>query len=183
MAINFSENTPPGYPGEYEAWFTVKDGRRVFLRPIKPADRELLLDLLHRLSDQSIFLRFLGHLRELSPDLLDHFTIVNYVSDFAIVATVAENGENHVISVSRYHCDNDTGSTEFAVAVRDDWQGMGLGKEMVRRLFEVAKKNGIRRIEAVMDSSNEMLTNILKALNLRYSSKPLRGLYELSVEL
>jgi acetyltransferase len=183
MATNFSENTPPGYPVEYEAWFTARDGRRVFLRPIKPEDRELLVDLLHRVSERTIFLRFLGHLRELSPDLLDHFTIVNYVSDFALVATVVENGENHIISVSRYHYDNDTGGTEFAVAVRDDWQGMGLGKEMVRRLFEAAKKNGLRRIEAVMDSSNETITKILKSLNLRYSSKPLRGLYELSVEL
>ena len=183
MADNYSENTPPGYPGEYEAWFTARDGRRVFLRPIKPEDRELLLDLFHRLSDRSIYLRFLGHFRELSPDLLDHLTIVNYVSDFAIVATVVEKSEDHIIAVCRYHYDSDTGGTEFAVAVRDDWQGMGLGKEMVRRLFDAARKNGIHRIEAVVDSSNQAFMKLLNALGRPYTSKPLRGIYTFLVEL
>jgi len=183
MANEPSENHPPGYPAELEGWYTARDGRQVFLRPIKPADRELLVDLFHRLSDRSIRLRFLGHLRELHPHLLDHFTMVNYVSDFAIVATIIEAGEGRIIAVSRYHHNDDTGGTEFAVAVRDYWQGMGLGEEMVRRLFDAARKNGIHQVEAVIDSSNEAITKILKVLGRPYTWKTLRGVSSLQVEL
>jgi len=164
MVTYSSENTPPRYPREYESWITVKDSRRVFMRPIKPTDRNLLLDLFHRLSDQSIFLRFLEHRQELSPELLDRLTVVNYVSDFAIVATAVEKSKDHIIAVCRYHCDRDTGVAEFAIAVRDDWQGMGLGKEMVRRLIDIAKKNGIRRIEAVVNSSNKVVMKLINDL-------------------
>jgi len=183
MVTKIGENTPPGYPGEYEAWFTVKDGRRVFIRPIKPADQELLLDLFQRLSDHSIQMRFLGHLPGLSPELLDYLTIVNYVSDFAIVAMVVEKKEDHIIAVCRYHSDSQTNSTELAVAVRDDWQGMGLGKEMVRRLLTIARDNGIRRIEAVVDPSNAAFRKLLNALGSPYTSRPLHGFYRFLMEL
>ncbi|HOD34284.1 MAG TPA: GNAT family N-acetyltransferase [Syntrophales bacterium] len=183
MATESGENLPPGYPAGLEGWYTAGNGRQVFLRPVKPTDRRLLVGLFHRLSDRSIRLRFLGLLRELDPHLLDHFTLVNYVSDFAIVATLVERGEDHIIAVSRYHRDDDTGGTEFGVAVRDDWQGMGVGKEMVRRLFEAARKNGIRRVEAAIDFSNEAIPRLLNTLGYSYTWKPLRGTYSLQVEL
>ena len=183
MATDSDKNLPPGYPSGEEAEFTTRNGRTVFLRPIKPSDRELLVDLFHRLSERSIYLRFLGHLRELTPDLLDRFTLVNYLSDFALAATIRESDGEHIIAVSRYHLNGDTWATEFAVAVRDDWQGAGLGKEMLRRLFDAARRNGLRQLEAVMDSSNDAIPKILKALGHPYKATPLRGLYALEVDL
>ena len=162
-----------GYPRQYEKRLTLKNGKEVFLRPIWETDGPLLVDLFNKLSDHSRYLRFLGLLSALSEEMLFHFTHVNYNSAFALVAVIEEDGKDAIIAVGRYAYDLNEHVTDFAVAVRDDWQHYGLGKSLLEKTIAVGKEHGISRFVAVLDSRNSIIKQILSELgyDVKYSTQ------------
>lgn len=114
------------------------------MRPIKPTDPKSSHRLISRTSQISQSSFAFRTPSGIVPELLDRLTVVNCVSGFAIVATAVPWTHHSRVPLPFA---TGTGVAEFAIAVEDDWQGMGLGKENGQKdsLF-IAKKNGIRRI-------------------------------------
>lgn len=156
---------PEGYPSRYEGLITLKDGRTVFTRPILNSDESLLAGLFERLSPQSRYQRFLVTLKSLSEDMLYNFTHVDYDSRCAIVAVIEEEGKDAIIAVARYASDPIENITDVAVAVRDDWQQLGLGKELLKKIIQIGKDHGISRFVAVADPQNLAIKHIFSVLD------------------
>lgn len=173
-------NTTDEYPREYEEWVALKDGTRVFLRPIKPTDGNLLVDLFNKLSPHSVYLRFLFRLQALPEEWIYRFTHVNYRSDFALIGVIHEDtgedtGEDAgevCIAVARYHYNPLTGRTDLAIAVRDDLQNRGLGSIMLPKLVAIARKNGISRFEGTLDVQNSISLKVLSKVGLKMKIFP-----------
>lgn len=155
------------YPREYEEWTVLRNGVKVFLRPIKPGDGHFLLDLFDKLSPHSIYLRFLFHLHALPEEWVHRFTHVNYLSDFAIIGLLGEGAGESCIAVARYHYNPLTDRTDLAVTVRDDLQNLGLGSFMLSKLVGIARKNGISRFEGTLDLHNDISMRMLVKLGLK----------------
>lgn len=162
-----SDVYPQNYPHEYESWLTIKDGRKIFLRPVVPLDGPLLVELFGKLSPQSVYLRFLSNLSSLPEEWVHRFTHVDYKSDFALLGLAQENGKDAVIAVGRYAFDVHTGATDLAIAVRDDWQGFGLGKPLLSKVVEIGRANGINRFESLIAPDNEIIKSILRDLGYK----------------
>ena len=158
-----------GYPPQYESWLTLKNGREVFLRPILRTDEHLIVDLFNKMSPQSVYLRFLRKLHALPEDMIYRFTHINYDSEFALVAVIKEDGKDAIIGVGRYAYDSHENLTDFGVAVRDDWQHLGLGKALLVKIFDIGKEHGISRFVTMMDPQNNIMRQIL--LELGYDVK------------
>ncbi len=159
------------YPVEYESRLTLKNGREVFLRPILQTDEHLIVDLLNKLSADSIYLRFLRPLNSLPEELLFQLTHINYKSNFALVAVIQEDGKDSIIAVARYGYDPQEKVTDFAIVVRDDWQHCGLGKFLLSTLFAIGRKHGIFRFVSFVDSTNHIIKQLLRKLgySVKYS--------------
>lgn len=157
---------PAGYPSRYEGIVILKDGRKVFSRPILPSDGPLLKGLFERLSPQSRYQRFLVTLKSLSLDMIYNFTHVDYESRCAIVALIEEEGKDAIIAVARYAYDPIEKNTDVAVAVRDDWQQMGLGKQLLKEIIQIGRDHGIKCFVAVADSQNLAIKHIFTELGL-----------------
>jgi acetyltransferase len=155
----------------YESWFTLKNGRAVFLRPILPTDEYLIVDLFNKLYLDSIYLRFLTHLNVLPEGLLFQLTHIDYNKQFALVAVIQEEGKDSLIAVARYGYDPKENVTDFAVVVRDDWQHYGLGKSLLLKIFAFGKEHGISRFVSIIDSSNHIMKHILREIGypVKYS--------------
>ena len=149
------------YPSRYEEWVELKNGRKVFLRPVKEADGPLLVDLFNKLSPSSVHLRFLSPLPQLPDQLVYRFTHLDYVKDFGLVALIDENA-GPIVGVARYAYDPETGMPELAFAVRDDWQGNGLGSIFLARVIKVGKENGYSRFSAMVDPQNRTMMHLFK---------------------
>jgi acetyltransferase len=160
MSSTFNE----GYPGQYERRLTLKNGREVFLRPILQTDEHLLVDLLNKLSSDSLYLRFLRPVKILPEELLFQFTHINYSSNFALVAVIQEDGKDSIIAVARYGYDPEENVTDFAIVVRDDWQHYGLGKFLLTKIFTIGKEHGISRFVSIVDSTNHTMKHLLRDL-------------------
>ncbi|MEL7565898.1 MAG: GNAT family N-acetyltransferase [Dehalobacterium sp.] len=176
-----SKALTPKYPTEYESWLTLKKGGKVFCRPILPTDGNLVVDLFNRLSPNSRYLRFLRHLHTFPQDMLYRFTHVNYSSEFALISMIKENGNDAIIAIARYAHSTEDNLTDLAVVVRDDWQNLGLGKSLLKRVVDIGKEHGIYRFGSMIEPQNKKIRQILSELGytMKYSLKS--GVYEVEI--
>jgi acetyltransferase len=155
------------YPSRYEEWVDLRNGRKVFLRPVRETDGPLLVKLFEEMSSSSVRLRFLSPLHHLPEQLVYRFTHVEYGKDFGLVALINENF-GPIIGVARYAYDLQSEMPEFAVAVRDDWQGNGLGSILFMRVIKVGREHGYSRFVALVDPQNRTMINIFKRSGYDY---------------
>lgn len=165
----------------YESLIVLKNGKKVFLRPIANSDRDRLVDLFNRMSPQTIYFRFLRQLRELPENMIDRLVGIDRDSNFALVAIAGENGKDAVIAVGRYGKDPDEGGTDLAVAVRDDWQQAGLGGYMLAKVVDIAKEHGITNFTGMMYPQNKNIQQLLVKLgyDVKYSMES--GFYRVEI--
>ncbi len=144
---------------------TLADGTRVLIRPIRPEDKEKLAAGLKQLSPRSRYLRFMRPVADLSDRELAYLTEVDYTDHFAWAAQAVDLPGQPGVGVARYVRDPlDPEVAEAAVAVIDDFQGLGLGTILMRLLTETALDNGIGRFRAYVLPENR---KVLKSLQKR----------------
>jgi len=131
------------YPSQYETRFSTDDGAMLLIRPIKPDDASLLVDFFNCLSAQTIFFRFLSHLRSLPPEWIEHFTRIDYDRDVALVAVEKTDSREMILGVCRIMRSPGSTRGELAVVVGDQWQGYGFGAAVLRECIHIAREVGL----------------------------------------
>ena len=156
----------PGSLGALEQSFTLADGGRIVVRPIRPDDKDALRDAFGRLSMESRRLRFLQGKDELTKAQLEYLTEIDYHDHFAWVATSRPSPNTEVgVGVARY-IRIATGSdvAEPAVAVSDEDQGRGIGRILFSLLSETAVEHGIATFRVYVSAANARLLRSLEAI-------------------
>lgn len=148
------------YPNYLISTCKLKEGVVVTIRPICPEDAKLEQDFIHQLSFESRFFRFMGNMQELSLKMLMRFTQIDYDREMALVATSKEI----IVGIARYMRNPDFISCEFAIVVADEWQGKGLGYQLMNQLIKVAKDRGLKRMSGTFFSSNAGMLSLAKDL-------------------
>jgi acetyltransferase len=141
----------------------LANGRRVLMRPALPQDGELLRAFVQGLSSEARYFRFLTKFSELPQGIVDRFTRIDYQRHVALIAeTVTRAGET-MVGEARYVIDEqDPEIAEFALAVADDWRGMGLAGTLLERLVDHAASSGIRRIVGDAFATNTAIVTFAK---------------------
>jgi RimJ/RimL family protein N-acetyltransferase len=139
---------------------TLRDGRKVMLRPIDRSDAPKLIDLHNHLSAESQYFRFFGPKPKLTPSEAEYLASVDFLDRFAIVAEVSEDKEKHLVGVGRFDI-NEPNYAESAIVVRDDYQGAGLGTAILERMREVAKGRGLHAFTAEILAENSKMIDLL----------------------
>jgi predicted CoA-binding protein/GNAT superfamily N-acetyltransferase len=151
----------------YEAEETLRDGGSIHLRAIRPDDKGRLIEHFQQLSQRSVYFRFFGAKRRLTDEELKRFTEPDFVRHAGLVATLLEDGQEHIIGVGRYIARDDDGAphrAEVAFAVADAHQGRGIGTILLEHLVPLARANGITEFEAdVLGENNQMLDVFAKS--------------------
>lgn len=169
------------YPAQYESRVLLNDGRNVFVRPIKPEDEDLMLDLFNQLSDRSKYLRFLKQIETLPKDLLYKYAHVDYDRDFALVTVIQENGKDAIIGIARYIYDPERSLAEFAAVIRDDYQNKGLGKSLLQKIFNIGKEHGILHFVCTIEPRNRTLRHMLLGLGYTVNHISKNGAYQVEI--
>ena len=140
----------------------LANGHAVTVRPILPLDAAKFQGFVKRLSPASRNFRFLSGLRELSEDVLERLTRIDYRTHMALVAEIVRDGSAILIAEARYVVDTDSKSAELAVAVADDWHGLGLAKSLLCRLHDIATVAGVRRLTGETLMSNQRILELAR---------------------
>jgi len=141
----------------------LRDGSAVLIRQVRSTDAPLLADGFARLSPRSRWMRFLSAKTTLSAAELRYFTEVDHHDHEAIGALSAADG--HGVGIARYIRDaDDPHAAEVAVTVVDDWQGRGLATELLSRLSDRARQDGIHRFTALAALENGAVAGLARKL-------------------
>ena len=139
----------------------LRDRSTVLIRQVQSADAPLVADGFARLSPRSRQLRFLAPKKDLSPAELRYFTDVDHHDHEALVALNPADGRG--VGIARYiRHSEDPHAAEIAVTIVDDWQGRGLGTELVTRLSGRARHEGIHRFTALVAEDNMAVARMLR---------------------
>lgn len=165
------------YPWQWIRRITLKDGREIQLRPIRPEDGQAIGDLVRGMSAESRFFRFMHAINELSPMMVAQFTKLDYDRQMAFVAVASTEGDSgeaseSIVGVSRHAIDNARTEGEFALSVADDWKGLGLASELMRLLIEHAAANGLERLRGDVLRSNRPMQGLMKSLGFKATADP-----------
>ena len=139
----------------------LRDGSKVLIRQVRGSDAPLLADGFARLSTRSRQMRFLTTKHTLSAAELRFFTEVDHHDHEAIGALSPADG--HGVGIARYIRDpGDPKMADIAVTIADDWQGRGLGTELLARLSGHARQAGICRFTATVAYGNAAMARLLR---------------------
>ena len=133
------------YPSALEGALAGRDGRSFPLRPVRPEDASLIDDLLAHTDAEDLRLRFLSPLKRLPRQLAARLTQIDYDREMAFVVFADETCAN-LAAVGRLSEDPDRERAEYAVLVRSDMQGHGVGYALMQQLVAYARMRGIGEI-------------------------------------
>ncbi|RUZ70955.1 GNAT family N-acetyltransferase, partial [Mesorhizobium sp. M7A.F.Ca.US.003.02.2.1] len=169
------------YPSGWDKAF-AGGGTHYHIRPIKPADIALYPEFLARISPDDLRLRFLSPRKSFSDQMLKRFTQLDYDRNMAFVALETATGA--LAGISRLSCDPDRSVAEYALLVRTDLQGHGLGWELLRQIVAYAKADGIGWIEGIVLSENRTMLTMCREFGFSIAHLPDEpGLVEARLQL
>ncbi len=149
------------YPKKYETLWKLPDGRTVLLRPIKPEDELLWLEMFRSFSEESIHYRFFQIIKDTPHEVRVRYCNIDYDKEIAIVAELTEN-EKKILGVVRFSLEPNRKSGEIAFIVADPWQGLGLETQMVEYMIEICKDMKVETVYGIMLSDNNRAISLMK---------------------
>jgi acetyltransferase len=153
------------YPRQYVGQHTMKGGEAVTVRPIRPEDEPKLIEFHKRLSERSVYMRYASLMKmeqRVAHERLSRICFIDYDREMALVA---ETDDGEIIGVGRLTQDPQRDEAEFALIVSDDYQGEGIGTELLRRLVTVGEDEHIDRITADILRQNRAMQHVCEKLD------------------
>lgn len=155
------------YPREWESHEILRSGKRLFIRPIKAEDEPALLAFLEKIDPEDIRLRFFAPLRHFSHHFIARLTQLDYGRTIAFVALDPMSDE--ILGVVRLHADPDHRTAEFAILVRSDFKGRGLGTSLMNLVIRYAKAEGYAVITGEILAENQGMLRLCRELGFELS--------------
>lgn len=156
------------YPTQYVKPHRLGDGTEVLVRPIRPEDEQMLIAFHQTLSEGTVRLRYMAPLKldqRTTHERLIRVCFSDYDRDIALVVEHRPpGGGTEIVAVGRLSRNPVDDDAEFAILVRDAWQRRGLGTELLRRIVDIARREGVSRVTATMLPDNSAMMHIAAAL-------------------
>lgn len=158
------------YPAEWERQETLADFGKLMLRPIKPEDEHLYAEFVARQTLEDLRMRFFTPHPDLSHKLIARLTQIDYAREMAFVAIETSSGA--LLGISRLAAEPEGMRAEFAVAVRSDLKGRGLGWRLMQHLIDYARHEHLAELHGMVLAENTTMLRMCDALGFRIEFDP-----------
>jgi len=158
------------YPKEWERHVVLKDGTAVFIRPVRPEDEPLYYPFFAAVTDEDLRLRFFAPVRNFSHVFIARFTQIDYARAMAFIAIDEKTGD--MLGVVRLHAHVNYQAGEYAVLLRSDLKGRGLGWLLMQLIIEYARSEGLRKIEGQVLAENRTMLQMCAELGFDIAQDP-----------
>jgi acetyltransferase len=189
-ATDESQLTPPAirpYPVQYVQPFTARSGEELLIRPIRPEDEPMMGAFNRKLSPHSIYLRYF---HPVSPQhLTSHrqlatMCFIDYDRTMTLVAErVLPNGRTDIVGMGQLTRLITSNDAEFAILIIDDYQRTGLGTELLKRLLDIGRAEGVEKIMAEILPENGGMRRVCEKLGFTFTRIPSSRIVYAEVEL
>jgi len=158
------------YPSQWERHLRVKDTWRFFARPMRPEDEPLIHDFLRHVSSEDLRLRFFAPIKQFTHEFIARLTQLDYARAMAFVAF--DEATNELVGVVRIHSDSIYESGEYAILLRSDLKGKGLGWELMQLIIEYARSEGLKQMSGDVLRENVVMLEMCRNLGFEVKSDP-----------
>ncbi len=176
------------YPTQYISKAKMKDGTPVIIRPIRPEDEPLMVDFHHSLSEESVYMRYFHMIalgQRVAHDRLTRICFNDYDREIALVAVHQDprTAARRILGLGRLSKEVGTDVAQFSILITDNYQRRGLGAELLRRLVQVGREEGLKRITAEILPENLGMQAICEKLKFRLKHSASEGLVRAEISL
>ncbi|KKD61601.1 protein acetyltransferase [Grimontia sp. AD028] len=172
------------YPKELEERAELKDGRAILLRPILPEDEPNHKSFIEHVSVEDLYKRFFSDVGELNHEALANLTQIDYDREMAFVAVHRlDDGSDEILGVVRALANPDHTDAEFAVLVRSDLKGMGLGRILMEKVISYGRVSGIKRFNGMTMPSNSGMIALAQKVGFEIDVQLQDGIVEMDMAL
>ena len=158
------------YPSQWQRHIEVKDGWRIFVRPIRPEDEPLIHEFLRHVTSHDLRLRFFAPMKEFTHEFIARLTQLDYARAMAFVAF--DEATNEMVGVVRIHSDSMYETGEYAILLRSDLKGRGLGWALMQLIIEYAKSEGLKTIYGDVLKENTIMLEMCRQLGFEVKGDP-----------
>ncbi len=169
-------------PKELRTTYLLNDGTLLNFRPIHPTDEPRMRDLFYKLSEATIYYRFMSHQKRVSRHQIQDFVYIDHRNDVTIVGTLPDAAGEEILAVGSYYLDQKTNLAEVAFVVSDKWQNHGIGTFLLKHLMRIARRNGIRGFTAEVLTDNKSMQAVVNKSNCKVSSKLSGNVYSYEMD-
>jgi acyl-CoA hydrolase/GNAT superfamily N-acetyltransferase len=169
-------------PKELRTTYLLNDGTLINFRPIHPTDEPRMRELFYRLSEATIFYRFMSHQRFVPRRQIQDFVFIDHRNDVAIVGTLPEAYGDDIIAIGSYYLDPKTNLAEVAFVVHDQWQNRGIGAFLFLHLIRIARRNGIRGFTAEVLLENKAMQAVINKSNCKIKTRFLDNVFSYEMD-
>ncbi len=162
------------YPRELEECLVLKNGRKITLRPIRPEDEPAHRVFISKLSDEDLRMRFFGVVRrDFDHRDMARFTQIDYDREMAFIATATgESGLPETLGVVRTATKPDNSEAEFAIVVRSDQKGTGLGSVLFRKIIDYTRDRGTKHLKGQTLVENKAMQGLSRKFGFEIKLNP-----------
>lgn len=150
------------YPENLETRRVTHTGLELFLRPVKISDEPLLKGFFYSLSDESLYYRFMSMRKDIPHERLQEFVVIDYTTEMLILTIRKEDEKETVIGVGQYFINEVDRTAEVSLAVRDNYQGQGVGKVLMDYLTTLIRDKGLAGVTASVLPDNFPMLRLLE---------------------
>ncbi|NLT65260.1 MAG: bifunctional acetate--CoA ligase family protein/GNAT family N-acetyltransferase [Acidobacteria bacterium] len=176
------------YPTQYVSQWTMPDSTPVTIRPIRPEDEPLMVKFHETLSERSVYFRYFHAMRltqRIAHERLTRICFIDYEREMALVVLHRDPSteEQQILAVGRLILLRGTREGEFAVLVSDNWHHRGLGRELLKRLVEIGRKEKLTRIFGDVLPENRDMLRVCDRLGFRRRYLAEEGVVRAEIDL
>jgi acetyltransferase len=158
------------YPTQWERRVALPDGTKVFVRPVRPEDEPLYGPFFASVTPQDLRMRFFAPVKEFTHAFIVRFTQIDYARAMAFLAIDESSGK--LMGVVRLHANANYDAGEYAILVRSDLKGHGLGWMLMQMIIDYARSEGIATIEGQVLFENSSMLAMCRALGFAITADP-----------
>lgn len=155
------------YPVEYEEIVTLKNGEEVLLRPILPEDEPKHADFISKVSKEDLYKRFFSDVGKFNHEALANLTQIDYDREMAFVAVRQTDTDLQIIGVSRALINPENTDAEFAILIRSDLKGLGLGSILMQKVIDYCRHKGTRQMSGMTMPTNRGMLMLAQKMGFR----------------
>lgn len=152
------------FPAEFVETVTLRDGQPILLRPILPEDEPIHAQFINSVSKEDLYNRFFSDVGEFNHEALANLTQIDYDREMAFVAVAFDDNGPSIIGVSRALITPDNSDAEFAILVRSDLKGKGLGKVLMQKIISYCKIKGTAQMSGMTMPTNRGMLSLAQSL-------------------
>ena len=171
------------YPQQFEEWVELKDGKRCLFRPILPEDEPQLQQFISRVTKEDLYYRYFSEINEFTHDDLANMTQIDYDREMAFVAVMGSGEMTEILGVTRAISDPDNTDAEFAVLVRSDLKGLGLGRRLLEKLIHYTREHGLQHLNGITMPNNQGMITLARKLGFDVDVQLEDGIVGLTLKL